>query len=732
MSTNLGNSDELLKELDLENYVTFVKRCFKNGIKKEEEDICAQDLRNLAKCLPRVSGVWYDLHKNSWEARWAEGTKSARKYYSVQKFGFHEARKLAIKTIKTKEINYIYNSINEDFNKPLKWNLNSEFLEMNHDPIINLKRKYRSPSGKVKEKKIKKDPNNGKGVSRKNKSAVQTRGLKRGQHAHYISSPICNAATKSGPYKSEQQNDNWGERREGGKMLNQQLVLNGLHTHTITNDDGEEQSETSYMFDGSSSKLRYDQGMEDYSNHNILQGSLCSITCLKQKETYTKTEMALSREGNKSTHLVHNDECNGTCFSEEDSLSKEHLYTMNEKGKSSSSSVDSLNGHINGADNYPVPPIPTSSDNYKMDHNNESKQGGDKTHKVGKNILGKKITNCNKDMNGKDKTNSVKFQGSKILSYMRQHKKTKNKNTLYVKQSGLLKMNLKQAPNKILSVGGEQGSGWNRKNFKKKSVVNEKRECIKNGGAIFLKKIKSCNHAEGNKCKNCDFSKRQLRGLCEKNDSLFISSVLPNGGETSNGEESSNGGETFNGEESPNVDFTDQLGTGMPSPTHGETDAQNDDEGGDHASKHLGPLKKDKKKEQVQKEDAQNECTPSGEKGKEMKCCVEINLKEVIHSDTLNIFKNAINLLLNDLKCKCVPHLDKQFLNILEIIDNHISYVNSMISEHILITYVHLFDICVSNNILPSQMDQNVQKVFCNALIAFHILLFNFLRDKRG
>ncbi|VWU53070.1 AP2 domain transcription factor, putative, partial [Hepatocystis sp. ex Piliocolobus tephrosceles] len=160
MNNHFENFDDLLRELDLKNYVPFLKKCFKTDIKKNEETVCSQDLRNLAKCLPRVSGVWYDLHKNSWEARWSEGTKSARKYYSVQKFGFHESRKLAIKTIKTKEINYIYNSINEDFNKPLKWNLNSEFLEINHDPTINLKKKSRSKTCKIKDAlKMKKDSN---------------------------------------------------------------------------------------------------------------------------------------------------------------------------------------------------------------------------------------------------------------------------------------------------------------------------------------------------------------------------------------------------------------------------------------------------------------------------------------------------------------------------------------------------------------------------------------------
>ncbi|EUD66424.1 hypothetical protein C922_03058 [Plasmodium inui San Antonio 1] len=756
MATNLGNSDELLKELDLKNYVTLVKRCFKNGIKKEEEDICAQDLRNLAKCLPRVSGVWYDLHKNSWEARWAEGTKSARKYYSVQKFGFHEARKLAIKTIKTKEINYIYNTINEDFNKPLKWNLNSEFLEMNHDPIINLKRKYRSPSCKVREKKIKKDLSNGNSVSRKDKgekkSAPQTRGLRRG-HGHYSSAASCSTSAKSGPHKLEQQNGSWRDRRDGKK------ALNGLHPHGITNDDGEDQSEASYLLDGNISKLRSDQRMEDISTQHVVEGSLSS-TCLKRKETSANTETELSTEG-KSQLLLHIDECNGTCLSREDPLGKENRCIINEKGKNPSS-VDSLNGHINRVSDYPTPPIRTPSDSDKMEENNSSKQGSDKTDKLGntlqKDTLRKKeITNCNKDIKGQDKTNMGKFPGNKILSYMRQNKKTKNKSTLYVKQSGLLKMNLKQSPSKMFSR--EHSSGWNRKDFKKKSFLIEKTACI-NGGALFVKKIKSCNHPEGKKCRNCDLRRKQLRGLRE-HGSLLISSVLPNGGETFNGGESSNGGETFNGEESPNVDLMDQLSPDEGSPTDDEKDAQNGEEGGDRTSKQPGTLKEEAKREEAQREDAQKEDTqqgrtqqgrtqqeypqkeytkkentplsiPRGEKSQKMKCRVEINLKEVIHSDTLSIFKNAINLLLNDLKCKCVPHLDKQFLNILEIIDNHISYVNSMLSENILITYVHLFDICVSNNILPSQMDQNIQKVFCNALIAFHILLFNFLRDKRG
>ncbi|ANQ10425.1 AP2 family [Plasmodium coatneyi] len=730
MTTSLGDSDELLKELDLENYVTFVKRCFKNGIKKEEEDICAQDLRNLAKCLPRVSGVWYDLHKNSWEARWAEGTKSARKYYSVQKFGFHEARKLAIKTIKTKEINYIYNSINEDFNKPLKWNLNSEFLEMNHDPIINLKRKYRSPNCKVREKKIKKEPSNGNGVSRKikgeKKCTTQTRGLRRG-HAHYTSTTSCNASTKGRFYKSEEQHGIYGD------------TPNGLHTDGTTNNHGEDQSEASNILDGTISNVRNDHEMDDIAGQHAVEGSPSS-TCPNHRETPTNTKMALSIEENFQ-HPLHMDECNDTCLSEEEPLGKENLCTIDENGKSPSS-VNRNNGNMNKTDDYDIPPIRTASENDQIEENNSSKQGDDKTPKeentLQKHTLRKRILNCNKDIHGKGKTSMVKFPGRKILSYMRQQKKTKNKSTLYAKQSGLLKMNLKQLPSKVFSK--EHGSRLNRKNLKKKSFLSEKRAGI-NGGALFVKKSKSCNHAEGKKCKNCDFRRKKLRDLRE-HDSLLFSSVLPNGGETFSGAESSNGGETLNGEESLNADRTHQLGTDMASPTYGETDAQNGNEGGDQTSKQLGSLNIDAQREEMQKEDAQKEdtqqeytqqeYTPPGEMTQKMKCCVEINLKEVLHSDTLSIFKNAINLLLNDLKCKCVPHMDKQFLNILEIIDNHMNYVNSMLSEQILITYVHLFDICVSNNILPSQMDQNVQKVFCNALIAFHILLFNFLKDRRG
>ncbi|ETW28771.1 hypothetical protein PFFCH_03900 [Plasmodium falciparum FCH/4] len=72
MTQYFENFDEFLKEIDLENYASFVKENVSNEAKKYDENICAQDLRNLAKCLPRVSGVWYDLHKNSWEARWTD------------------------------------------------------------------------------------------------------------------------------------------------------------------------------------------------------------------------------------------------------------------------------------------------------------------------------------------------------------------------------------------------------------------------------------------------------------------------------------------------------------------------------------------------------------------------------------------------------------------------------------------------------------------------------------
>ncbi|ETW46165.1 hypothetical protein PFMALIP_05770 [Plasmodium falciparum MaliPS096_E11] len=100
--------------------------------------------------------------------------------------------------------------------------------------------------------------------------------------------------------------------------------------------------------------------------------------------------------------------------------------------------------------------------------------------------------------------------------------------------------------------------------------------------------------------------------------------------------------------------------------------------------------------------------------------------------DNLLIYKNAIVLLLNDIKLKCLPQLGKQFSDVGRIIDNYLIYVNSVLNENFLCTFVNLFDMCVTNNTLPSQMDTKIQHIFCNALIAFHVVFLNLLHNNNN
>lgn len=76
--------------------------------KKKDEDVSKEELRKLSKIMKKKQGVWYDIHKHSWEARRIGGKTPARKYYSVYKNGFHSARSLAIETNRTKQTTCLY------------------------------------------------------------------------------------------------------------------------------------------------------------------------------------------------------------------------------------------------------------------------------------------------------------------------------------------------------------------------------------------------------------------------------------------------------------------------------------------------------------------------------------------------------------------------------------------------------------------------------------------------
>ncbi|CRH03860.1 transcription factor with AP2 domain(s), putative [Plasmodium relictum] len=738
MNNYFENFDELLKELDLKNYVSFVKKCFKNGIKKNEESICAQDLRNLAKCLPRVSGVWYDLHKNSWEARWSEGTKSARKYYSVQKFGFHEARKLAIKTIKTKEINYLYNSINEDFNKPLKWSLNNEFLEMNHDPTINLKKKCRAKNCKIKEIKIKKESNNINKKMKNEKKNNQTKNTKENSSLNTISKKNENSEIKNqNNPNNEANNIKHTEKRTNNKITvkNEENIKNNYNN---TNDINKHTKNSCLKESNISPNNNYEKTnnvnhiiINDIANDHEDQNDTlkCSDIYINEKNLVNKNNSDVINDNKKSKSkentynirnynnilnntLIETNKINNTAINLNSSTTINSNY-LNEI-KNDRNVVKEKNIINNTVNQYCKNDKICNTYNENNNNNNNNN-----------NNYCKKEKSYNKENN---KTNLIKFPCEKILSYILYHNKPYSKNNFYNKQIDLLKINIKQAKNN--TIYKEKASINERKisidsGTLKKPNTNDKNMCINNNticvnkikndsSDLFLHKNKECNYYDD--LKNIQ-NKKKMRNSSDLLNDMHYKLTCNN-----NDDHDNNGiifkSENFSSNQS--IPFT--------------------------TSKTLNNIsKKNVCKEDILKEnnisnscsnicDKKNtcNCNEKKEKNEKNENCVNLNLKDSINSDTLSIFKNAINLLLKDLKYKCVPHFDKQFLNIVEIIDNHLSYVNSIFNENFLITYVHLFDICVSNNILPSQMDQKIQKVFCNALIAFHILLFNFHKEKKN
>ncbi|CRG95796.1 transcription factor with AP2 domain(s), putative [Plasmodium gallinaceum] len=731
MNNYFENFDELLKELDLKNYVTFVKKCFKNGIKKNEETICAQDLRNLAKCLPRVSGVWYDLHKNSWEARWSEGTKSARKYYSVQKFGFHEARKLAIKTIKTKEINYLYNSINEDFSKPLKWNLNNEFLEMNHDPTVNLKKKCRAKNCKIKVKKENNNINKKMKNEKKNNQTKITRennllttNFKKYENCEIKSKINVNIETKNVKHTEKRINNkiilkNVENIRNNFNNISEIIKHNKNNSSKESNirssNNSEETSNINHIIIKDVNDHENQNDILKYSSVHINEKKLLnknkSDNINEKNQIQSKENICNKKKFNNviNNTIINSNKINNTVMNIDNSSTFNGNY-LNEI-KNDRNVVKDKNVINNTANHY-----------YKNDKMcnayNENNSSNDNSCNIKKSF--------NKENN---KTNLIKFPCEKILGYILYHNKPFSKNNFYNKQIDLLKINIKQKNNPIYKENASinDGKTSNDVDITKKMNSNDKDNCI-NNNSICTNKLKndSCNfclhkNSEVNKndeynyydnFKNTQFRKKMGNNSYLLNDTHYK-------GICNNNNDHDNNHIIFKSE-------TFSSNQSIPCNT----------------SKTLNNIsKKNIYKEDTLKENSiyssyNNICNKKDadiciEKKENNESCINLNLKDSVNSDTLSIFKNAINLLLKDLKYKCVPHFDKQFLNIVEIIDNHLSYVNSIFNENFLITYVHLFDICVSNNILPSQMDQKIQKVFCNALIAFHILLFNFQKEKK-
>ncbi|AFZ81634.1 hypothetical protein BEWA_010510 [Theileria equi strain WA] len=74
------------------------RRMISKGRKNKDE---ANELVRRAKLLPKVMGVRYDANHQYWVATWYQNRKRMDRYFSVGRFGFEEARLLAIDCRKT-------------------------------------------------------------------------------------------------------------------------------------------------------------------------------------------------------------------------------------------------------------------------------------------------------------------------------------------------------------------------------------------------------------------------------------------------------------------------------------------------------------------------------------------------------------------------------------------------------------------------------------------------------
>ncbi|SCM02224.1 transcription factor with AP2 domain(s), putative [Plasmodium chabaudi chabaudi] len=725
MNTQFENFDELLKDLDLKNYVSFVKKCFKNGIKRDEENICSQDLRNLAKCLPRVSGVWYDLHKNSWEARWSEGAKSARKYYSVQKFGFHEARKLAIKTIKTKEINYIYNSINEDFNKPLKWNLNNDFLEINHDPTINLKKKYRTTNCKIKEIKIKKDligignySNTNIGKRLKNAKKNNSTFICSIQDENYYENEDAQIDTTKCTIKNIDHINSQCNNKMDILNYKNDLCIDKDDTNVTLNESASLSSKDTALFipqnkilgkkESKRQNIMPPLGNTNTSINNKNGTTLISSDMLYKNGKYSESANNFSGIVNVTGDTIPYDE-NGEhfeCSGRSISVSQEKnivSYKSNKKMLLGNVSKEKCNSKNRGTIKDDMFSKKKKKNIFETQNEKNFNNDNNKIN-ITKSAIIENVEDClNPNISTIDKnfTNPIidsqnnkvpPFEYSDEINCLRNDVPYVCNNSIYIKKN-----------EDFSNLQTQYDLAENKKNkISELTLINIKNE---------KKSVTGISPHETNKhgdlCKDEDtVRKYNCRGKCTNIFKRKYNKMI---------DDSPTSELAISDKNQPNINgcFNGNM--------YGFTDSGNEGN-----KKNDDPTNFDKTSKLRKKNKGSNNLCD-----KKNNYNGELNLKDSIHSDTLHIFKNAINLLLNDLKYKCIPNFDKKILNIIEIIDNHTNYVNSTFNETFLITYVHLFDTCVSNNILPSQMDPKIQKIFCNALIAFHILLFNFQRPKK-
>ncbi|EUD69075.1 hypothetical protein C922_00767 [Plasmodium inui San Antonio 1] len=73
---------------------------------KAEEHEREEELHEKLKDLPKITGVSYDKKQKLWVSHWRSNCKTIHKYFSVKKYGFHNARLLAI-TCRKQNTKYI-------------------------------------------------------------------------------------------------------------------------------------------------------------------------------------------------------------------------------------------------------------------------------------------------------------------------------------------------------------------------------------------------------------------------------------------------------------------------------------------------------------------------------------------------------------------------------------------------------------------------------------------------
>ncbi|SBS90869.1 transcription factor with AP2 domain(s), putative (ApiAP2) [Plasmodium malariae] len=147
-------------------------RCPKK-VKPKESKENNDELYQKAKFLPKITGVSYDRKQNLWVSHWRSNCKTVHKYFSVKKYGFQNARLLAINCRKQ---NVKYNVANNILNYKSSGKscslLKDMVLSNNENNVhyadhnnylyeLNMK-KVNAKSQSIKKRRKKKDENNEK------------------------------------------------------------------------------------------------------------------------------------------------------------------------------------------------------------------------------------------------------------------------------------------------------------------------------------------------------------------------------------------------------------------------------------------------------------------------------------------------------------------------------------------------------------------------------------------